>query len=56
MALSTKTVQRLRMLAARTQEWNEKAQAIPKELREEFAMMVASTFSDFAEFAEVAVS
>ena len=53
MALSTKTVQRLRMIAARTQEWNEKAQAIPKELREEFAMMVASTFSDFAEFAEV---
>lgn len=53
MALSTKTVQRLRMIAARTQEWNEKAHAIPKDLREEFAMMVSSTFSDFAEFAEV---
>ena len=53
MALSAKTVQRLRLIAARTQEWNEKAHAIPKDLREEFAMMVASTFSDFGEFAEV---
>lgn len=53
MALSSKTLSRLQLIAARTREWDEKASAIPKDLREELAMMVSSTFQDFAEFAEV---
>ena len=53
MALSKKTVQRLQMIATRTREWDNKPSGMPFELREELAMMVKATFTDFSEFAEV---
>ena len=51
--LSSKTIERLKLISSRTREWEDKPELMPKDLREEFAMMVSSTFHDFAEFAEV---
>jgi len=53
MALSNKTIQRLKLVAPKTREWDNKPSGMPLELREELAMMVKATFSDFAEFAVV---
>jgi len=51
--LNPKTIERLKLITLKTKEWNELPAGMPKTLREELAMMVASTFHDFVEFAEV---
>lgn len=44
---------RLESLAPRVLEWKDKPRQMPEHLRKDFAMMVAATFSDFREFAEL---
>lgn len=44
-------LRRLKLIADKTREWDGKEQTMPKEQREEFAMMVASTFQNFRDFA-----
>lgn len=44
---------RLRLIAERTAVWKDKPQTMDRELREEFAMMVSSVFSEFTDFAEL---
>lgn len=51
--LDTKTIERLKLISTRTREWNDTPWAMPKTTREEIAMMVAATFHDFVDFAEV---
>lgn len=51
--ISDKVRSRLIMLAERTKEWDGRERLIPKDVREEFAMMFAATFSEFTDFAEV---
>jgi len=51
--ISPKTIHRLQLISEKTRIWNEKAREMPFALREELAMMVAATFYDFAEFAEL---
>lgn len=51
--IRAKTLERLRMLAERTRALDANAAAIPLETREELAMMFASTFNSFPEFAEL---
>lgn len=50
--LSERTVQRLQVLSPRLREYADCPEKIPKELRLEFGMMLAATFSEFEEFAE----
>lgn len=51
--ISDRTLRRLELLMPRVREYNEYPEKMPRVLREEFSMMVASTFPEFAEFAEV---
>lgn len=51
--LSANTTRRVLMLAERTKQWDGRERLIPKDLREEFAMMFGSTFREFEEFAEL---
>lgn len=51
--MQEQTLYRLRLLAERTAQWRERAQSMPRELREEFAMMFAATFREFEDFAEL---
>lgn len=44
---------RILMLAERTKEWDGRERLIPKDLREDFAMMFAATFREFTDFAEL---
>lgn len=47
------TVRRLRLLAPRAIQYKDAPTSIPREEREELAMMFASTFSEFSDFAEL---
>lgn len=51
--ISDKTLNRLRLLAERTRDWDKKPADMPREVREELAMMFGSTFKSFPEFAEL---
>jgi hypothetical protein len=51
--LTEKIIRRINMLAERTKEWEPNCKNIPVETREEFAMMFASTFSEFEDFADL---
>lgn len=51
--ISPKTMHRLKLISEKTRQWHERASAIPEDMREELQMMVASTFHNFGEFAEV---
>jgi hypothetical protein len=51
--VSPKTIHRLQLISEKTRAWNDKERDMPHSLRDELSMMVASTFSDFAEFAEI---
>ena len=49
--VSSTVLRRLQLIAPRTREWDNNPAAMSKEEREELAMMVASTFSRFEDFA-----
>lgn len=51
--MDERALYRLRLIAERTSQWKERPQAMEKELREEFAMMVSSVFTEFTDFAEL---
>jgi len=51
--VSEKTLRRLQMISPRTREWDDHPESMPKDVRDEIAMMVASTFTSFPEFAAV---
>lgn len=51
--ISEQTQRRILMLAERTKQWDGREKLIPKDLREEFALMFASTFREFVDFAEL---
>ena len=48
-------IRRLKLLAEKTREWDNKPQAIPYELRHELADMFAITFREFEDFAELSM-
>lgn len=47
------TLRRLKLLAPRVMKYKDDPAKIPKDEREEFAMMFASTFNEFSDFAEL---
>lgn len=51
--LTEKIIRRINMLAERTKEWEPKCNSIPVDIREELAMMFASTFHEFEDFADL---
>lgn len=51
--LSEKTLQRLNLLMPRLREWDARSTGMPAEQREEFSMMLAATFPEFVDFAEL---
>lgn len=51
--VSSTVLRRLQLIASRTREWDNNPAAMSKEEREELAMMVASTFQRFEDFAIV---
>lgn len=53
MKLSEKHLTRLGLLMPQLREWDAHPHSMPKELREQFSMMVAATFPEFVDFAEL---
>ena len=53
MAISEKTLRRLKSISPRLKEYDKNPKAIPKEEREEIALMMSAIFTDFREFAEL---
>jgi len=51
--MKEQTLRRLRLLAPRIQRYSEMPAAMPEDVRQECAMMFASTFREFTEFAEL---
>ena len=47
------TLKRLKLLAPRVMKYKDAPAKIPRDERDEFAMMFASTFNEFSEFAEL---
>lgn len=53
--ISERTLSRLKMLHPRIVKYKNNPESIPKEARDEMAMMVAATFQEFSEFATLAL-
>lgn len=53
MTISAKTIQRLQLLSDRCRVWNDRPEQMPKNVREELAMMMGAAMHDFKEFAEL---
>ena len=51
--MQERTIRRLKMLSEKVRPWNDNPAIMPRDLREEFQMMFASTFLDFKEFCEL---
>jgi len=54
--MKQKTMDRLKLLYTRIEKYKHTPQKIPKQEREELAMMFASTFHEFSEFAELGMA
>lgn len=51
--MQTHTLARLRLLAERTNQWKDNPNVMPLDLRQDFALMFAATFTRFRDFAEL---